>query len=283
MLDDGHAFPPVRLRAATLPGHIDRWPVGPRLAKLLKELRSRLNARIGHERDTQPWRRQLGLSAEDALAAGHSVPSVVNDIVHGALKTTLHTCVRAPTRTELMRARALPTTGSTDGLTWYGQLDAYWVAHYDVYRRLGLAHYRHEDADQLGLLAELARSTGWWWPGEGRCVMAERPTEIHTEPLPGAFHGELRLHRDDGPAVRFADGTRVHVMHGTHVPDWVITAPTVDRIHAETNIEVRRSAIERIGWGAYIEQAGLRPVATTGDPGSDLHLYDVPFLWAEQK
>lgn len=283
VLDERGAFPPVRLRAASLPERLDRWPVSAQLAKLLKVLRSRLDARTGHRRDAQPWARQIGLSAEEALAAGHSVRSVVHDIVHGTLKTTLHTCVRAPTRAELMRAGALPTTGGTDGLTWYGQLDAYWVAHYDVYPRVGLARYAPDDARRLGLFAELARSTGWWWPGEGRCVMAERPTGIHTEPLPGGFHGALRLHRDDGPAVRFADGTQVHVLHGTHVPAWVITAPTVERIHAEANIEVRRSAIERIGWGAYIEQAGLRPVATTGDPGnpgSDLHLYDVPReLW----
>jgi hypothetical protein len=113
--------------------------------------------------------------------------------------------------------------------------------------------------------------------------MAERPTEVHTEPLPDALNGEVRLHRDDGPAVRFADDTQVHALHGTHVPTWVMTDPSVERIHAERNIEVRRSAIERIGWDTYIAQAGLRRVATAddpGNPGSALHLHDVPReLW----
>jgi len=278
VLDDQHTFPPVRLRDTSLPTQPDDWSVAARLASLLLDLRARLDARVGHRASVSGRQQPLGITAEEALAAGASVRTAVNAVVHVALRTTLHDCVRAPMRAELM-----PVTGGVDGTTWYGQHEAHWIAHYDVYARLGLAEYPHSDLDQLGLLAELARSTGWWWPGEGRCVMAERPTEIHTELLPNGLHGELRLHRDDGPAVRFADGTEIHVLHGTHVPTWVITDPTAERIHAERNVEVRRSAIERIGWGTYIEQAGLRHVATAddpGNPGSDLHLYDVPReLW----
>jgi hypothetical protein len=64
------------------------------------------------------------------------------------------------------------------------------------------------------------------------------------------------------------------------VPSWVIEAPTVDRIADEGTVEVRRCAIERIGWGAFIDQAGLRIVgqaADPGNPGSELRLYDLPY------
>jgi len=63
------------------------------------------------------------------------------------------------------------------------------------------------------------------------------------------------------------------------VPDWVITSPTIDRIKEENNVEVRRCAIERIGWDPYIDQAGLHLVAAVADPGNpgcDLCLYDMP-------
>ena len=46
----------------------------------------------------------------------------------------------------------------------------------------------------------------------------------------------------------------------------------------EANVEVRRCAIERIGWASYIDQAGLRLVASApdpGNPGSELRLYDM--------
>ncbi|MGX9887649.1 DUF6745 domain-containing protein [Streptomyces sp. NPDC002276] len=276
--DDPHTFPPVRFRGPNLPRYPQNWPPAAQLANLVQELRRSLDRAVGHTlAENRGWQSHP-IPAERALAAGVAASALVDMIVGDALRTTLHTCVRT-----LIRAESMPTTGGTDGLTWYGQHDAHWIGHYDVYARLGLAAYLRPDAELLALLAELARSTGWWWPGEGRCVMAERPTEVHTEPLPNAHHGEVRLHRDDGPAVRFADDTQVHVLHGTHVPAWVMTNPSVERIHAERNVEVRRSAIERIGWDTYIAQAGLRRIAAAddpGNPGSALHLYDVPReLW----
>ncbi|MFG2028063.1 DUF6745 domain-containing protein [Streptomyces sp. NPDC048825] len=286
MLDHYDSFRPVRLDSAAAPVRGSDWPLAARLATLASELRERMDDRIG-QRSSSLITRIWGMpgtgsvrtmAPEEALAAGIPVRRVVEALVYDALTETLRDSVCAPVRTEL-----LPAAVDSPGLAWYGQHDAAWVAHYDVMARVGLTTYLGGDQDQLGLWVDLARSTGWWWPGEGMCVMAERPTEIHAESQPNGFHGELRLHRDDGPAVRFADGAAVHVRHGTYVPEWVINSPTVDRIHAERNVEIRRSAIELIGWAAYIEQARLRLVGVTGDPGnpgSDLHLYDVPReLW----
>jgi len=106
---------------------------------------------------------------------------------------------------------------------------------------------------------------------------AERAVAVHTEPLAASHHGELRLHCEDGPAVAFGDGYGIHVLHGTAVPEWVLAGPSVDLIRREPNVEVRRSAIERIGWDTYIRQAALSPVATCpdpGNPGAALSLYD---------
>jgi uncharacterized protein DUF6745 len=278
-LDDPGSFTPSRLRAGSAPTHGADWPLAARLASLLSDLRTRMDARIGRSPSSWSWsssglRAAQAMSPEDALEADIPLYSVLDAVVHESLGASLRDAFRNP-----VRAALLPAAGDSLGLTWYGQHDAYWVAHYDVHARIGSATYRGGDAHQLGLWAELARSAGWWWPHKGMCVMAERPTEVHTEPLPNGRHGELRLHHEDSPAVRFADGAQLHVLHGTHVPAWVLTDPTVERIHRETNVEVRRCAIERIGWDSYIEQAGLQLVATAGDPGnpgSDLHLFHVP-------
>jgi len=135
------------------------------------------------------------------------------------------------------------------------------------------------DLRQQNPWATLARSCGWWWPRDHVCVLAERMSAIHTEPIPDG-DGQLRLHSADGPAIEYPDGWTVHVWHGTRVPSWVIEEPTVDRIAAETNVEVRRCAIEKIGWAAFIDQAGLRFVscaADPGNPGAELRLYDLPY------
>jgi hypothetical protein len=283
----------LRLRAGSAPALGRDWPVAARLATLLAGLRDRLDARIGRRAGPEdalwPSRgvtiaRRAG--PEDALLAGASLADVLEVTVHDSLRTTLRDGAGAAVRAALARVAGGPSRPA-----WYGQHDAYWVAHYDLWRRTGLVSYRPDDDAELDLWAALARSAGWWWPGGGPsgrssggssgglCAMADRPAAVRTEPLPLSWHGELRLHHADGPAIGYRDGYAVHVLHGTPVPAWVITGPSAELISREPNVEVRRSAIERVGWSAYIEQAGLTPVAACadpGNPGSELCLYDVP-------
>lgn len=92
---------------------------------------------------------------------------------------------------------------------WYGQQDAAWIAHLDVLRRLGLVPAAG-GGSAFESWATLARSGGWWWPGEDRCVLVERPVVIRTEPVPYGLHDEVRLCRDhDKPAVEYRDGWTV--------------------------------------------------------------------------
>jgi len=60
------------------------------------------------------------------------------------------------------------TPTSASSRPGYGQQDSHWIAYYDVLRRLGLARYRSADDKQFEEWATLARSCGWWWPGEDR-------------------------------------------------------------------------------------------------------------------
>jgi hypothetical protein len=79
------------------------------------------------------------------------------------------------------------------------------VAYYDALHRLGLARYGPAELEHFGHWIALARSCGWWWPGEDRCVVVERPASVRTEAVPGTWHDEVRL-RQDG--VRYRDGWR---------------------------------------------------------------------------
>ncbi|WP_233225627.1 DUF6745 domain-containing protein [Amycolatopsis sp. CA-126428] len=145
------------------------------------------------------------------------------------------------------------------GLHWYGQQDTYWVT-------------PGSGDPELELWATLVRSCGWWWPRDGVCVIAERPLVLRLD-------DEGRLHSATGPAVVYPDGWGVHAWHGTRVPSWVIEDPTAERINREFNVEVRRCAVEHLGWAAYIEQAGLRILSRApdpGNPGCELRLYDLP-------
>lgn len=207
----------------------------------------------------------------------HQKHPIVRAGVWDSLRTSLYGGVATAIRTLL----PFPTPG----VTWYGQQEAHRVAYYDTLRHFGLAGFESRDDDLLDTHAALVRTTGWWWAFDGICVMAERPTSLHTEPTPEGIHNERRLHHADRPALEFSDGSAVYVQHGTIVPDWVVLDPTVERIDRERNVEVRRCAIERIGWDAYIDMAALELVDHTddpGNPGSTLRLYSTPTGWGRR-
>ncbi|TQJ01516.1 hypothetical protein FB471_1202 [Amycolatopsis cihanbeyliensis] len=246
------------------------WPLESRMATLASRLRRRLDRRAGTGREPLTSPAELPPDPVPALRSGTRVESLVDGGVSGVLRRVARHSIAGVLRAELPERL---------GLVWYGQHEADWVAHYDLHRRVCGGCFSATDAEQLELWATLARSCGWWWPRAGRCVVAERPSAIRTEPAPGNAYGEVRLHHADGPAVVFPDGWAAHAWHGTWVPSWVIDAPTVRRITAERNAEVRRCAIERIGWSTFIDRAGLALVgraADPGNPGCELSLYDLP-------
>jgi hypothetical protein len=152
----------------------------------------------------------------------------------------------------------------------YGQHDASWLAFHDMFRR----HCSIRDADRLAGQMRTARSAGWWWPFQGAVVISDRPEALHRD-------GQARLHCEDGPAIRYRDGFAVWSWHGTRVPqDLIETGWDTDTILRHPNAEVRRCAIEHLGWDQFIIDAGLDRVGlTVPDPANapyHLALYDGP-------
>lgn len=105
-------------------------------------------------------------------------------------------------------------------------------------------------------------------------VMSERPV-VHRR------DADLRLHCDDGPALVYPDGLSVWAWHGRRVPaDLILGHWSADRILSERNAEMRRCAIERLGWDRFIDEAGFVQVGKAEpDPANDGHtlaLFEVP-------
>jgi hypothetical protein len=115
------------------------------------------------------------LPAEEALTAGVPLGVVLRRGIRDSLRTDLMDNLALPVRSALDRPPAkVPTC-------WYGQQDAYWIAHYDTLRALGLGKYPPGEAAQLDDWAALSRATGWWWPADEVCILVERPAA--TSPL----------------------------------------------------------------------------------------------------
>ncbi|GLI02930.1 DUF6745 domain-containing protein [Phytohabitans aurantiacus] len=104
-------------------------------------------------------------------------------------------------------------------------------------------------ADQATLARAFAAAgrVGWWWPHTRFVVVSGPPVELHIElvrsPDTGGLpSGGYRLHRDDGPAVRWADGYAVHYLHGTEVLAALVEGGDVAAIHRRPTV---RSAAPR--------------------------------------
>jgi hypothetical protein len=110
-------------------------------------------------------------------------------------------------------------------------------------------------------------------------MVVDTPAVINVERVAPQGWGSHRLHCEAGPAVAWADGWCVYSWHGVRVPAWVIENPTVEQALKEPNTEIRRAALEHIGWPNVVRELGTKPIATAADPGNDPHeltLYPLP-------
>jgi hypothetical protein len=154
---------------------------------------------------------------------------------------------------------------------WGGQ-ELPWLAFYAFGRQLG-AKYDQQANDRLDAMLATG-DLGWWWPYRGWAILTDRPTVLHRD-------AQNRLHHKTGPAISYADGWAVHAWHGTRVPaDLIAGKWAPGDILKEANAEVRRCAIEHMGWDRFVGEANLSQVGAAvpdpGNPGHELALYDVP-------
>jgi uncharacterized protein DUF6745 len=165
-----------------------------------------------------------------------------------------------------------------------GQWWVSWQAYTSLFRDVFELKLDGDQWDRDRAYAEAQSHTGWWWPYTEFVVVSDRPRVLGVETTaPWTY----QLHCEDGPAVVWPDDTRVYSWHGTLVPRDLIEGNwTVERIFREPNTEIRRCAIEKMGWPEFIVKAGLKqvgkPKPDPGNPGFDLTLYDIPEQIFEQ-
>ena len=138
----------------------------------------------------------------------------------------------------------------------WGQMEAYWIAFYLFCQNELGVKYEEQSSILLNLWADIAKSCCWWWCFDNWLVISERPTVVKMD-------DRERLHCADGPALAFQDDYRVWAWHGVRVPQAVIENPDsvhVDRIIKETNIEVRRIMLERVGLLRFLKESNAQIV-----------------------
>jgi hypothetical protein len=101
----------------------------------------------------------------------------------------------------------------------------------------------------------------WYYCFKNIAICCERPKEIH-------INQRGLLHNTNGPAVKFRDGFSVYSLNGIRVPEKIVITST-DKLNGkdaleETNIDIRREFIRKIGIEKFIKDAGAKTADTWG-------------------
>ena len=98
---------------------------------------------------------------------------------------------------------------------------------------------------------QLFEECGWIFPFENICLVCDRPLHIR-------FDAENRLHAEGEPAIAFADGYSLYFHHGVKLPEeYGKVHPDLwqaEWLLSESNAELRRVLIERIGYDRICQQ-----------------------------
>ena len=78
-----------------------------------------------------------------------------------------------------------------------------------------------------------------------------------------------RLHSTDGAAVAYPDGWQIYAIDGVRVPgEWITNRAslTPEKALGQTNTELRRAAVELLGWVNILSALQCRVIDTDANP-----------------
>jgi hypothetical protein len=132
----------------------------------------------------------------------------------------------------------------------------FWFAMQDfLIEAMGFEHFK-----AVTPFLQTARYAHGVAPYDGACVVCKKP-------ISASFDDRQRFHNEEAMAVQFPDGAGEYVWHGIKLEPWIIENPEricAKNIEAETNIEIRRIMIEKIGIETYFEDAQFKHIHTDG-------------------
>ena len=154
------------------------------------------------------------------------------------------------------RHQALDTVKDQTRNFCYGSHEASWLGFYEYFQDVC-----NLPLDRLPPLITIAENCGWWLPYKQFAIVSAKPTEIHIQ------NGVL--HNSRGAAIRYADGFSVWALNGVRVSREIVETSEekldAHLILTETNAEVRREIVRKIGVERMCNDLNAKPIDTVGD------------------
>ncbi len=195
-------------------------------------------------------RASVGASVRDSVWASvrDSVRASVGASVRASVRDSVWDSVR-----DSVWASVWDSVRDSVGASVYGQHEAGWLAFQEFFREAcGLS----EQTQKLCGILEVAKNANWWLPHEKICWISDRHNVLNRD-------DRGRLHCDDGPALAYPDGWKIFSWHGVRLDEQIIMRPetqTIEQINDESNEEIKRIRIERLGWRRYLKTIGAEVI-----------------------
>ncbi len=222
------------------------------------------------------WAAQAARDAVDAQAARDAQDAVAAQAARAARAAwdaqAARDAVAARAAWDAQAARAIHSFASwciQAGGWWYWSWELSWIAT----TFFGAVQLKKPHVQQWALPLLEAYLNGAWilyWTDDTLFWVA-KPT-LHKDPAPGT----RRLHHETSAALE-SDVENLFFWHGVLVPEYIVVRPdsiTVEQIETETNAEVRRVMIERMGQWRYLQESGATLVHT--DSRGALYRKEIP-------
>jgi hypothetical protein len=141
----------------------------------------------------------------------------------------------------------------------YGQHDAGWLGFYDYFR---IACGLERETQGLCGLWKIAENAGWFLPHQNLCWVSERHATLHR-------NDQGKLHKDGSAALAYPDGFEIYALNGVRMKKCYVTTPAENLdpkiVLAETNVEVRRELIRKLGMERFLSVCEHKSVDRSGN------------------
>lgn len=141
----------------------------------------------------------------------------------------------------------------------YGSHEAGWLSFYSFFREV--CDLKEETEPLTGIM-EMSEVCGWWAPYQNACIFQDRHNALH-------LNEEGQLHCENGPAVAYPDGFEVYALNGVRMTKENVMTPAEKmdpkKIVKETNAEIRRELVRKIGMERFIQEVGAKVLDRTED------------------
>ena len=163
----------------------------------------------------------------------------------------------------------------------YLNMWTWWVAYYHA----GINILKEDGGPETENLNEyelITKTLHAVLPCEKVCFVIEYPKNIS---LLNNDLDTFKLHKENGLALEYGDGTGFAWLSGVEVPEWIACTParklSVKKILAETNVDVRREGLRRVPIARILKDTKAKILDQVNNPKKGKHwdyqLYDMDF------